>query len=52
MIYYFYSKSDPKKEPIYSTHAVNKTQAIIFFKDVKDLSIDDFLKLYEVDIKK
>jgi len=49
MIYYFYSKSDIKKEPIKKLEASNKNKAILYFASMKQLLIDDFLKLYNVE---
>ena len=51
MIYYFYSKNDPKKEQINQIEAINSIEATILFAELKRLTIDKFLDLYNVEQK-
>ena len=46
--YFFYAKNDPKKEPIAKINAVSEEHAVIAFSKIKELSIDDFLNLFEI----
>jgi hypothetical protein len=51
MEYYFYSNNDPNCEPIYSCKAEDVFIAIGYFKILKALNTEDFLKLYSIGIK-
>ncbi len=46
--YYFFSKTDKKKESISKTKTDSLIEAIEHFAKVKQLPIDKFLQLYEV----
>ena len=46
--YYFYSKFDSSKEPIYTIRAVNRILAARKFAMGKRLTLKEFLKLYSV----
>ena len=46
--YFFYAKNDPNKEPIAKINAVSEEHAVIAFSKMKELSIDDFLNLFEI----
>lgn len=46
--YVYYSKNDPKKEPIFSWTASSKEQAIEGFARLKKLSVEEFKNLFEV----
>lgn len=48
MIYYFYSKSDTKKEPISKVIAVSRMAAARYFASRKRLLLKQFLMLYGV----
>lgn len=49
--FYFFEKNDPKKEAIDVTTAKSKDDAIIHFADRKKLTLRDFSKIFEVEIK-
>lgn len=49
--YYFYSKTDSKKEQIYTCDANSLEDAKVVFSKGKQMSLDTFNKLYEVDTK-
>ena len=46
--YYFYSKFDSSKEPIYTMRAVSRIVAAKKFAIGKRMSLKEFLKLYAV----
>lgn len=46
--YFFYAKDDANKEPIAKINAVTEEHAVIAFSKMKQLSIDDFLSLFEI----
>ena len=46
--YYFYSKMDSSKEPIYTISAINHVMAVRRFAKGKRMDLDTFNKLYEV----
>jgi hypothetical protein len=48
-IYIYYHKNDPKKEPYGKFEAINLEDAVLIASHVKDMSIDDFLKIFEVE---
>jgi hypothetical protein len=48
MIYYFYSKSDNKKEPISKIECNNYEEALSLFSKIKRLPKKIFLELYEI----
>lgn len=45
----YYRKNDPKKEPYGKLEAVDLEDAILIASHVKDMSIDDFLNIFEVE---
>ena len=49
--YYVYSKTDSKKEQIYTCDANSLEDAKVVFSKGKQMSLDTFNKLYEVDTK-
>jgi hypothetical protein len=49
--YYFYTKIDSKKEPIYTCDANSLEDAKLVFSKGKQMSLETFNKLYEVDTK-
>lgn len=46
--YYFYSKMDSSKEPIYTIRAASRIAAAKKFATGKRMSLKEFLKLYAV----
>lgn len=46
--YYFYSKMDSSKEPIYTISAISRIVAARRFAMGKQMSLKQFLKLYSV----
>jgi hypothetical protein len=48
MIYYFYSKSDNKKEPISKIECDSYEEALSLFSKIKRLSKKLFLEIYEI----
>ena len=44
----FYSKGNPTQEPVGVLHASSREEAIKFFSLSKQLSINDFLTIFEV----
>jgi hypothetical protein len=48
-LYIYYKKNDPKKEPYGKLEAVDLEDAILIASHVKDMSIDDFLNIFEVE---
>ena len=46
--YFFYAKNDPNKEAIAKINAASEEHAVIAFSKMKELSIDDFLNLFEI----
>lgn len=51
MTYHFYSKRDKFKESISQTKIDTIGGAIIYFAKLKKLPIDQFLELYNVELK-
>lgn len=47
--YFYYSKTDPKKEPYGKFEAISLEDAVLIAAHVKDMSIDDFLTLFKVE---
>lgn len=47
--YFFYGKSDTKKEPIGKTEAKTMADAIAYFATVKNLAQDKFMELFAVE---
>lgn len=50
MTYFFYSKSDKNKEPINIVEATSIGEALTYFAKVKNMSEDDFCKIYVVSV--
>jgi hypothetical protein len=48
MIYYFFSKIDPKKEPISKIECNDYEEALSLFTKIKRLPKKIFLELYEI----
>jgi hypothetical protein len=48
MIYYFFSKTDSKKEPISKIECNNYEEALSLFSKIKRLPKKIFLELYEI----
>ena len=46
--YRFYGKSDPDQESYRTIHASSRIEAVELFAKMKDLSIEKFLKIYDV----
>ena len=46
--YYFYSKNDSSKEPIYTIKAISRKVATRKFAIGKQMSLENFLELYSV----
>ena len=46
--YYFYRKSDPLKEPIGVGRFTDSVKALTYFASKKDLTIDEFISLFEL----
>lgn len=44
----FYSKNSPTQEPVGTLHAASREEAVKFFSLSKQLSINDFLTIFEV----
>ena len=44
----FYSKNNPTQEPVGVIYAASKEEAIKFFSLTKQLSVNDFLTIFEV----
>ena len=49
--YFFYSKIDSSKEPIFYCNANSIEDAILIFADGKDMDVDMFNELYSVERK-
>jgi hypothetical protein len=48
-LYIYYHKNDPKKEPYGKFEAISLEDAVLIASHIKDMSIDDFLKIFEVE---
>jgi len=48
-LYIYYRKNDPKKEPYGKFEAVNLEDAILIASHVKDMSVEDFLKIFGIE---
>lgn len=48
-LYIYYRKNDPKKEPYGKFEAVNLEDAILIAAHVKDMSVEDFKKIFKVE---
>jgi hypothetical protein len=48
-LYIYYHKNDPKKEPYGKLEAIDLEDAILIASHVKDMSTDEFLKIFEVE---
>jgi len=46
--YRFYGKSDSNKESYSTVHASSRIEAVEYFAKVKELSVEKFLKIYDV----
>lgn len=46
--YTYYSKSDPKKEPIMTWPSSSIEEAITSFAKLKDLPVQEFTRIFEV----
>jgi hypothetical protein len=46
--YIYYNKYDSSKEPQGKIEAIDLDDAILIASHIKDINIDDFLKLFEV----
>ena len=44
----FYSKNNPTQEPVGVIYAASKEEAVKFFSLTKQLSVNDFLTIFEV----
>ena len=47
--YIYYSKLDSKKEPQGKLEAINLEDAILLASHIKEMEIEDFLKVFEVE---
>ena len=45
----YYSKLDSKQEPHGKLEAINLEDAILLASHVKEMSVEDFLKIFEVE---
>jgi hypothetical protein len=45
----YYHKNDPKKEPYGKLEAINLEDAILIASHIKDMNIEDFLTIFEVE---
>ena len=50
-IYYFYSKNDSNMESIFTCNAGSTEEATLIFSKGKQMNLETFNKLYEVNIK-
>lgn len=50
-IYYFYSKTDSNMESIFTCNASSTEEAALIFSKGKQMNLETFNKLYEVNIK-
>jgi hypothetical protein len=48
-LFIYYRKNDPKKEPYGKFEAINQEDAVLIASHIKDMSIDEFLKIFEVE---
>ena len=48
-LYIYYKKNDPNKEPYGKFEAVDLEDAVLIASHVKDMSIDDFLNIFEIE---
>ncbi len=46
--YRFYGKSDSDEESYSTVHASSRIEAVEYFAKVKELSVEKFLKIYDV----
>jgi hypothetical protein len=46
--YFYYSKFDSKQEPQGKLEAINLEDAILLASHIKEMSKEDFLKIFEV----
>lgn len=51
-LYIYYSKNDPNKEPYGKFEAIDLDDAILIASHIKQMAIDNFLKIFEVEEKK
>jgi hypothetical protein len=47
--YIYYNKNDQTKEPHGKLEAINLEDAILLASHIKEMEIEDFLKLFEVE---
>jgi hypothetical protein len=45
----YYHKNDPQKEPYGKLEAINLEDAILIASHIKDMNIEDFLTIFEVE---
>jgi hypothetical protein len=48
-LYIYYHKKDPNKEPYGKLEAINLEDAVLIASHTKDMSIDEFLKIFEIE---
>jgi hypothetical protein len=48
-IYIYYQKNDPKKEPYGKFEAVDLEDAILIATHIKQMGVDEFLKIFKVE---
>jgi hypothetical protein len=48
-LYIYYHKKDPNKEPYGKFEAIDLEDAILIASHIKDMSIDEFLKIFEIE---
>ena len=46
--YKFYGKADPSQESYKSIHASSRIEAVEYFAKMKELTVESFLKIYDV----
>jgi hypothetical protein len=46
--YFFYSKNDPKKEPISSTMTSSRLKAAHYFSVIKKMTLKQFLSIFTI----
>lgn len=47
-LFIYYRKNDPKKEPYGKFEAIDLEDAILIASHIKNMSIEDFLKIFRV----
>ena len=51
-VFIYYNKLDSSKEPYGKFEAIDLDDAILIASHIKQMAIDDFLKIFEVEEKK